>query len=296
MSNSQAGILQDPPRHSRYLSFEIQPGISAEQIRASLTELKELVDGDTLLIGLGASLLNSLEITIEGLRNLPALSGAGIDIPSTPAALWCWFRGNDRGKLFHASREVEACLFPVFVPMQVLDSFMYEDSRDLTGYEDGTENPRGDEAIDAAIVSGKGAGIDGSSFVAVQQWLHDLDSFQDRSVEERDDIIGRHIRDNEEFDEAPESAHVKRSAQESYTPEAFILRRSMPWVEGNDAGLNFVAFGKSFDAFEAILNRMLGKEDGVMDALFSFTRPVNGAFFWCPPMQQGKLDLSLLGC
>jgi len=68
----------------------------------------------------------------------------------------------------------------------------------------------------------------------------------------------------------------------------------MPWAEGMDAGLMFVAFGKSFDAYEAILNRMLGKEDGVIDALFNFTRPISGAYFWCPPVINGKLDLSIL--
>ncbi|NIQ12555.1 MAG: peroxidase, partial [Gammaproteobacteria bacterium] len=42
-----------------------------------------------------------------------------------------------------------------------------------------------------------------SSFVAVLQWQHDLDEFQSKSVEEQDNIFGRHISDNEEFDEAP---------------------------------------------------------------------------------------------
>ena len=111
----------------------------------------------------------------------------------------------------------------------------------------------------------------------------------------QDDIIGRHISDNEEFEEAPESAHVKRTAQESYEPSAFMVRRSMPWVENVDAGLVFVAFGKSFNAFEAVLNRMLGKEDDITDALFTFTRPISGAYYWCPPMKGNKLDLSKLG-
>ncbi|TDI13601.1 MAG: peroxidase, partial [Acidobacteria bacterium] len=61
------------------------------------------------------------------------------------------------------------------------------------------------------------------------------------------------------------------------------------------AGLVFVAFGRSFDAFEAQLARMVGVEDGVTDALFRFTRPVSGSYFWCPPVARGKLDLSALG-
>jgi putative iron-dependent peroxidase len=84
---------------------------------------------------------------------------------------------------------------------------------------------------------------------------------------------------------------VKRTAQESFAPEAFLMRRSMPWNDAMRAGLMFVAFGRSLDAFEAQLNRMVGAEDGIVDALFRFTKPVTGAYFWCPPVTQGKLDL-----
>lgn len=74
-----------------------------------------------------------------------------------------------------------------------------------------------------------------------------------------------------------------------------MLRRSMPWVEGNRGGLVFTAFGHSFDAFEALLGRMCGVEDGITDALFSFSEPETGAYFWCPPIHNGQLDLRALG-
>jgi len=69
----------------------------------------------------------------------------------------------------------------------------------------------------------------------------------------------------------------------------------MPWAAATHAGLVFVAFGKSFDAFDALLRRMVGLEDGVVDALFRFTRPVSGSYYWCPPMQARSLDLRALG-
>jgi porphyrinogen peroxidase len=88
---------------------------------------------------------------------------------------------------------------------------------------------------------------------------------------------------------------VKRTAQESFEPEAFVLRRSMPWMMSMQAGLMFVAFGKSFDAFEAQMRRMAGFDDGITDALFTISKPVNGAYYWCPPMRGGQLDLRQLG-
>jgi putative iron-dependent peroxidase len=140
-----------------------------------------------------------------------------------------------------------------------------------------------------------GRGLDGSSFVAVQQWRHDLDVFTALSAHEQDATIGRRLADNEEMDDAPASAHVKRAAQESFDPPAFMLRRSMPWSDADGEGLVFVAFGASLDPFEAVVRRMVGGEDGVADALFDFTQPLTGAYFWCPPLGGDGLDLGALG-
>ena len=292
MTNSQAGILQPIPRLARYLTFSQLP--EAEP-RAALAALADTVDGEELVVGIGQSLALYLGREIDGLRVFPGHAGAGFEVPSTPAALWCWIRGNDRGDILHRSRQVQRTAAPAFAVEEVIDAFQYRSALDLTGYEDGTENPQGNAAVEAALVSGRGPGADGSSFVAVQQWMHDLDLFESMPASERDDIIGRRQSDNEELAQAPESAHVKRTAQESFEPEAFVLRRSMPWADEFGAGLNFVAFGKSFDAFEAQLLRMIGADDGIVDALFAFTRPVSGAYFWCPPLQDGRLDLRLVG-
>ncbi|MDH5180918.1 MAG: Dyp-type peroxidase [Gammaproteobacteria bacterium] len=288
----QAGILATETPLARYLVFSIT---NPAHLSESLIDLMEVIDPTQTVIGIGESLVKALGKTIPGLRPFPAQTGPGIELPAGQGALWCWLRGEDRGELFHRSRQLEELLLPTFSLTDLVDSFQYDANRDLTGYEDGTENPQDEAAIAAAVVQSDTAGLHGGSFVAVQQWLHDFDYFFELDEAERDNIIGRRQTDNAEFDEAPASAHVKRSAQESYSPEAFILRRSMPWAEGLDGGLLFVAFGKSFDAFEAILHRMLGNEDGVVDALFRFSRPVSGGYFWCPPTKQDRLDLSALG-
>lgn len=291
MSHYQTGILLPVPNHSQHMMFKLIPEMNPLE---GLLALQEIVDCEQTIIGIGQSLVTALGKDIPGLHNFPVLTGPGIDIPSTPVSLWCWLRGDDRGEILHRSRRIQQALAIDFELVDIVDCFMYDESRDLSGYIDGTENPQGDDAIKAAIAEGQDAGINGSSFVAIQQWQHDLDHFLEMTEAEQDDVFGRHKSNNEEFDEAPESAHVKRTAQESFTPEAFMVRRSMPWAEGVDAGLMFVAFGKSFAAFEAVLHRMIGAEDGITDALFSFTRPMTGAYFWCPPIKDGKLDLQAL--
>lgn len=291
MTQTQPGILGDVPKVARYMTFSLMPLVNAKE---AIDQLESCFDLSNDVVGLGRSLLLAARLNIKRLRDFPQMVGPGIEVPSTPAALWCWIRGDDRGELIHRSRAIENVLAGYFQVTSVVDAFKYADSRDMTGYIDGTENPTGDEAIDAGILQGQGEGLDGSSFVAVQQWVHDLDLFESMSQQDQDNTFGRRKSDNEEFDEAPPSAHVKRTAQESFDPEAFILRRSMPWGNEDAIGLMFVAFGKSFDAFEAILTRMVGLDDGVVDALFYFTQPVTGSYFWCPPVKDGQLDLSVL--
>ncbi len=292
MQLAQPGILASIPRVGRYITFTLEYGPSAG---TALKALAKTVDGENCVVGIGEPLLRALKRPIEGMRAFPGHIGAGFSIPATPEALWCWLRGEDRGELLHLTRAIEHTLARTFRTMSIIDAFRYGSGRDLTGYEDGTENPRGKKALRTALVHGCGAGLDGSTFAAVQQWLHDLDRFDAMSRKTQDETIGRRRSDNREIENAPASAHVKRTAQESYSPAAFVLRRSMPWATETAAGLVFVAFGKSLDAFEALLKRMTGSEDGIADALFTFTRPVTGAYFWCPPIYRGRLDLHAIG-
>lgn len=292
MKNVQRGILAPVPKVARYLTFSLKAGARPAK---ALRSLSKIVDGDQIVVGIGQPTAIALGRRIAGLRIFPTEFGAGLVLPSTSAALWCWLRGGDRGVLLHVSRKAVAAVASAFEPATVIDAFIHDTGRDLTGYVDGTENPKGNKASQAAIVQKQGAGLEGSSFVAVQRWLHDFDRFASMSAKEQDNSIGRRKSDNRELADAPPSAHVKRTAQESFAPEAFVLRRSMPWADGMRGGLNFVAFGKSFDAFEAQLRRMVGAEDGVADALFKFTRPLSGSYFWCPPMRGGTLDMRALG-
>lgn len=284
--SAQPGILAPLPAHGCYLSFSLIPGTDP---RPALRALQDLADGEHAVVGIGAGLAAALGAQVAGLRDFETLDATGLKIQATPQALWIWLRGAEPGDVFHLARKLEAALAGSFRLEQGQDAYFYRGGRDLTGYEDGTENPKGDDAVAAAIAA------DGASFVAVQQWLHRFERFEAMSPQEQDDAIGRQKETNEELEDAPESAHVKRTAQESFTPEAFVWRRSMPWSDAKRGGLMFVAFGNSFDAFEAQLRRMVGLEDGIQDALFGFSRPITTAYYWCPPMAGLRLDLSALG-
>lgn len=289
---AQPGILEPIPAHGRYLTCQLRVGADP---RAVLKRLASQADGRETVVGIGASLARELDALVPGLKTFTGIEGARIKLPATPIDLLLWLRGSDRGQLLSRSRHLETLLAPAFDVTDITDAFNHDNGKDLTGYEDGTENPQGDEALTVALLPEAAGQLAGSSFVAVQRWHHHMSRFEAMPKDQQDHTIGRERESNDELEDAPESAHVKRTAQESFEPEAFVLRRSMPWAEGNDGGLVFAAFGRSLDAFEAQLRRMSGAEDGITDALFSFTEPQTGAYFWCPPVHDGLIDLRALG-
>lgn len=292
MSSCQPAILAPVPNLSRYLEFDALP---EADVASGVRNLNDAgVDG-TMVVGFGPGLVLGLGGAIDGLRPFPSLSGAGCEVPSTQSDIWIWVTGTDRGEIFHKSRVVSEHLAGSFQLSRLVDGFKYAEGRDLSGYVDGTENPVGEEAVDAALVVGGDAGLDGSSFVAVQQWAHDFDHFDTIAQDDKDNIIGRRLSDNYELEDAPESAHVKRTSAGHFTPRSVILRRSMPWADADGEGLMFVAFGKSLDAFEVQMRRMVGLDDDIVDGLFRFTRPISGGYFWCPPAAKDGLNLSAIG-
>ncbi|MBR7777697.1 Dyp-type peroxidase [Undibacterium rugosum] len=286
MSVHQTAILDALPAHATYLSFDLQEETDASAVKAALKQIQRLVDGQRIVMGVGMALAQALKVDIPGLLEFSGIANSKVALPATPAALWLWLRESERGELLHQQQRVVQALGPIFQLQQEISAFKYGSGRDLTGYEDGTENPQNEEAVRVAIAA------DGSSYVAVQQWEHQFARFHAYTGTEQDQMIGRRRSDNEELEEAPVSAHVKRTAQEDFAPEAFVMRRSMPWTEGARGGLYFVAFATSFAPFEAQLTRMCGAEDGVTDDLFHFSQPLTTAYFWCPPLQNGHLSLA----
>lgn len=287
----QPAIVAAPPRFGRFLVLGLVPGADG---RSVVERLQQHRAHDDDVIGLGAPVLGA-GATLADLGPFPALAGRGVAFPSTQGAVWASFGGEDPGELLHRARAFVASLGDLVRVDEEVTAFRYAEGRDLTGYEDGTENPKGERALATALVSGRGAGLDGGSFVAAQRWIHDLARFERMPAAERDAVVGRRRSDNEEIADAPPSAHVKRTAQESFDPPAFMVRRSMPFGDAREHGLYFVAYGASHDAFARALARMAGLDDGILDGMLRFSRAVSGGYYFCPPLAGGRLDLRAFG-
>ena len=148
----QPGILAPLPPHARYLSFTLRPHAD---IRAALQQLAQEVDGRATVAGLGEPLINRLGMQVPGLRSFAPPAGAQVELPSTPRALWLWLRGQEPGELLLRARHWKERLAGAFDLASDVPAFVHAGGRDLTGYEDGTENPQGDDAAGTAVVQGQ---------------------------------------------------------------------------------------------------------------------------------------------
>jgi putative iron-dependent peroxidase len=158
--------------------------------------------------------------------------------------------------------------------------FKYHDSRDLTGFIDGTANPKEEAARAAALVSDDAPGA-GGSFVLTQRWVHDLDAFESLPVADQERVIGRTKPDSIELegDDMPPDSHVSRTDVSS----AKIYRRSAPFGSVAEKGLYFLAFACDIDRFDLLLRRMYGVTDGsIRDRLTVYSRPVTGSYWFAP--------------
>lgn len=241
------------------------------------------------IIGIGAPLLAALGKDIPGLRPFPVLDGP-VSMPATQQTLWAYVLDQTPGGAFLQTENLDRQLQDAFTLVECLPLFRYRDGRDLTGYKDGTANPPAEEAPEVSLIPGGERA--GGSFALVQRYVHFRSRFDRLSEADRDDIIGRRLSDDEEFEEAPETSHVKRTDQEGYEKPAFMLRRSMPWGDLKSHGLQFIAFVADLDVIDLDLRRMCGLVDGVPDALLKYTEAETGAYYYCPPQKDGRLNLA----
>ena len=151
-----------------------------------------------------------------------------------------------------------------------MHGFGYFDQRDLLGFVDGTENPAGQEALDAALIGAEDAEFVGGSYVIVQKYLHDLAGWNALPTEMQERIIGRTKLSDIELDAAakPSWAHNELNKIVENGREIKILRANMPFGRAGQGGSGtyYIAYARSPRTIEQMLENMfVGKPLGNYD-------------------------------
>lgn len=165
--------------------------------------------------------------------------------------------------------------------------FRYFDDRDLLGFVDGTENPRGEAALHAALVAEEDPKFAGGSYVIIQKYLHDMSRWNALSTEAQERIIGRTKLSDIELDDAvkPTSAHNALTTIVEDGKELKILRDNMPFGKPGHAefGTYFIGYSRTPRVTEQMIESMfVGRPPGNYDRLLDFSRAVTGSLFFAP--------------
>ncbi len=293
---AQSAICAPAHGHALFLTFNRQPECSPEHCRLQLGQIALLLDQwasrdpaarNCWAIGIGvlswASLIGPRQPRL--LAGFPQFANAIHPAADTPHDLFLHLRSEKQDWCFEAGQQIESALRGSFTLAGSTAGFRYLDSRDLTGFVDGTENPEPDARPSVALVADDDE-FNGGSYLHVQRYVHDLERWRELDVATQEKIIGRTKQDDQELDDdtKPENAHIARVVIEEDGEELEIVRQSMPYgTVGGEKGLYFVSYCKTPATFNRMLERMVCNQQGPADRVLFFSRAVEGGAYFVPP-------------
>jgi putative iron-dependent peroxidase len=298
MPQPQSGILPEPGPAALFLILRVRPGQERAAARAAarvpgLTGKVGAFDPRARLVSavsVGPALWAAVSPGRQpkGLHPFRALEAEGRAAPATGGDVLLHAVSRRPDLTVELGLRFQAALGDTAEVLDEVHGFRYLDSRDLTGFIDGTENPKGRERAGVALIGEEDPAFAGGSLVFTQRYVHDLRRWATLPVREQERVIGRTKRDSRELADRvrPETAHISRVVIEEDGRELEIVRHSFPYARAGEAGLFFIAYTRDLAIPERMLTRMMGTAgDGLHDRLMDFTRAVSGATFFAPSLE-----------
>ena len=206
---------------------------------------------------------------------------------STPGDLLFHIRARHMDLCFELATQIMARIGNAVSPADEVHGFKNFDDRDLVGFVDGTENPRGEEVADSALVGAEDAAFAAGSYVMVQKYLHDMSAWNALPTEAQEKIIGRKKVSDIELEESvkPSCSHSSLTTIEEKGKEMKILRDNMPFGSAaqGEFGTYFIGYCRTPRTLEQMLENMfVGRPPGNYDRLLDYSRAVTGNLFFAP--------------
>ena len=277
-------IRQDPDAYALLRSFCAD---LSGLIRA--VEFRDIEAGLTCVVGFEADSWDKLfgSPRPAELHPFREIRSAGRHAVSTPGDILFHIRAKRMDLCFELATQIMDSIGDAVSIADEVHGFRYFDDRDVIGFVDGTENPRGEAAREAAMIGGEDPVFAGGSYVIVQKYLHNMKAWNGLSIEVQEHIIGRRKLSDIELSDAekPASAHNALTVIEENGKELKILRDNMPFGRPGhgEFGTYFIGYSRTPRITETMLQNMfVGRPAGNYDRLLDFSRAVTGNLFLVP--------------
>jgi putative iron-dependent peroxidase len=288
MPTPQEGIFKDTSNTFYILEYKVDFSLPAtklkDAIKSSLSTVSENVN---LVICFGKQFWNILQPDWEPIEliNFETLVGIkDFTIPSTQRDIFFWIHSQNQSNNLDTVLNVQKAMCEVAELELDLAGFRYHDSRDLTGFVDGSANPKEEKRQLAAVIPNDQIGA-GGSYVLSQKWHHNLKAFSHLSKEEQEKVMGRTKPDSIELEgnTMPVDSHVSRTDVKVDGIAQKIYRRSIPFGSATEQGLYFLSFSCEISRISIQLERMYGlTEDGQYDKLIEYSKPQTSSYWFAP--------------
>ena len=302
MPTPQSGITPDANSDAQFLVLTIKENTSGSlsHIRQTLSGIPELTQSlssqypDARLsstISVGSDAWEQLYSSSKpaALRPFMAVKDGDREAPASAGDLLLHIRSDRKNVNYILMSQVLRQLGSTVQIEEDVSGFRYLDSRDLTGFVDGTENPEGDNRATVAIVGEEDSSFAGGSYIHTQRYVHHLKEWEQCPLKDQETIIGRTKEDNIEFSSKEKApvAHIKRvNLKDEQGKSMEILRHSMPYGDARESGLFFIAYGKTPKHFNLMLKAMIKADaHGHYDHLMNFSTAVTGCAFFAPSIE-----------
>ncbi len=290
MAVAQPGVFAPTEAHHLALEYTLLTDADADHVQRHIAKLIILLRDQTdihhvLAFGPALCAMTGVMPASRPFNAFEPIHGLdGTSAPATQHDLLVWIQGPARDHVFDTALAVDASLRAVMACVLEVSGFVRDESRDLTGFIDGTANPTGDLMVETALIPDGQSG-EGGAFVLTQKWKHNLDAFNELSVPDQEQVIGRTKDDSIELegDDMPDNSHVSRTDVAVDGETQRIYRRSFPYGSVAEHGLYFLAFAHDQGRFDLQLRRMYGvTDDGIRDRITDFSAALTGSYFFAP--------------
>ena len=209
---------------------------------------------------------------------------------ATPGDLHFHIRAEEQSYCIDMAAEISDVLAAVADCKEEIHGFRYWDGRSILGFVDGTENPTGEERAFFGIIGDEDQAYQGGSYLFVQKYIHDMNSWRALPVSEQERVIGRSKTNDIEMadDVKPANSH---SALANVGDDLKIVRDNMPFghIANNQMGTYFIAYSSKFSTVTQMLKRMfIGEPEGNYDRILDFSTAQSGTLYFCPSIDMLK--------
>ena len=277
-------VRQQPDAYALLRSFCAD---LAGLIRA--VEFRDIEGGLTCVIGFGSDTWDKLfgSPRPAELHPFQEIASGSRHAVSTPGDILFHIRAKRADLCFELETQIMDRIGDAVSVSDEVQGFRYFEDRDVLGFVDGTENPRGNAAAEAAIVGDEDPAFAGGSYVIVQKYLHNMKAWNALPTEAQERIIGRKKLSDIELSDAekPASAHNALTVIEENGREIKILRDNMPFGRPGygEFGTYFIGYSRTPRITETMLQNMfVGNPPGNYDRLLDFSTAVTGSLFFVP--------------